>query len=140
MHCVAAMGVFQGNGQNGRNRGGNRGNARSRHDSRNSRNRQTLTRFVDVRNVHSGMYSPDEYRRLTPSQREAVKTLLQQQARQHQNECQSNSSTRAVVSGVSASVNNDSKNTAMPTNTSSDTPTSSFDMSRITAPSRGGHT
>ena len=64
------------NGGNNRGRGG-RGRGRQQNFN-NNRHRQILTRMVDGMQVHSGNYSPDEYRRLTPSQREAVKALRRQ--------------------------------------------------------------
>ena len=136
-HRVSAVASSQGNVRGGRNGGRDRRNPRPRQNSRNPRNRQILTRFVDGRNVHSGTYSPDEYRRLTPSQREAVKALRQQLARQRPNERHSNNNPRAGVSGVSTSIHNVPDGTSAPTNNSSDMPTSSSGISSISAPSGG---
>lgn len=86
---------------NGRNNRGRGGRGRGRQQNYGNRNRNILTRMVDGRQVHSGNYTPEEYRRLTPSQREAVKALRRQarlqateQANQNRNE------RRSIVSGV----------------------------------------
>ena len=59
----------RGRGGRGTNRYGNRGTPR---------NRQIITRMVDGRRIHNGNHSPDEYRRLTPAQREAVRDMHRQ--------------------------------------------------------------
>ena len=59
-------------------RSGRGGRGRGRYQPYNSRSRPLLTRTVDGRRINSGNYSPDEYRQLTPAQREAVKALRRQ--------------------------------------------------------------
>ena len=63
-------GPVGGGGYQGR---GGRGRVRS--NSRNFRPQSGPTRMVEGRQIHSGSYSIEEYRRLTPTQREAVKEL-----------------------------------------------------------------
>ena len=71
---VSAVGTGRGPGGRGGNHGrGGRG--RGRNNNRNNRPRSGPTRVVDGRLIHSGSYSIDEYRRLTPAQREAVSYL-----------------------------------------------------------------
>jgi len=82
-------------GNRGRGRGRGRGNPRG------SRGRQPLTRVVEGRQVHSGNYSADEYRRLTPSQREAVKDLRRQARQQADGNNNSWNERRAGVSSIS---------------------------------------
>ena len=68
--------VTMGRGPGGRGgHQGRGGRGRGRGNSRNNRPRSGPTRVVDGRLIHGGSYSIDEYRRLTPAQREAVKAL-----------------------------------------------------------------
>ena len=77
-HRVSSVGI----GRSGRGfqggRGGRGGRGRGRRQPFSPRSRPLLTRIVDGRRVNSGNYSPEEYRRLTPAQREAVKALRRQ--------------------------------------------------------------
>ena len=86
------------NGGNNRGRGG-RGRGRQQNFN-NNRHRQILTRMVDGMQVHSGNYSPDEYRRLTPLQREAVKALRRQARLQSPDQNNQRGNRRNVVSGI----------------------------------------
>ena len=54
-------------------------------DGNPNRNRQIITRMVDGRRIHNGNYSPNEYRRLTPAQREAVRDMRRQAYRNQRN-------------------------------------------------------
>ena len=101
-HRVSAVG---GRMEGRRGRGG-RGH--NRYGGRNtSRNRQIITRMVDGRRIHNGNYSPDEYRRLTPAQREAVRDM-RRQAHSNHNNSRRNDANRTSrnhnVSGVSRSM------------------------------------
>lgn len=85
-----------------RNNRGRGGRGRGRQQNYSNRNRHILTHMVDGWQVHSGNYSPDEYRRLTPSQQEAVKALRRQarlQSAEQNNQNQRNER-RTTVSGV----------------------------------------
>lgn len=121
------------NNRNNRGRGGRGGRRNGRQGQRINRNRPHLTRFVDGRQIHSGNYSPDEYRRLTPSQREAVKAL-RQQARQQDNQSRT-PDRRAVVSGVTIAAEEPSNNSGQSNQSARTTTTSG--VSSITAPSGG---
>ena len=44
-----------------------------------------ITRMVDGRRIHNGNYSPNEYRHLTPAQREAVRDMRRQAYRNQRN-------------------------------------------------------
>ena len=135
-HRISAVGSSRNGGRGGRGRGGRGPNRRF--PPRNNRNRTILTRFVDGRQVHSGNYSPDEYRRLTPQQREAVKSL-RQQARQQGNNPQGDQSTRRVsISGIGTSnrQGGDERSSQSSTSTVDNAPSSSG-VSTITAPSGG---
>ena len=52
-----------------------------------------MTRMVDRRRIHNGNYTPDEYHRLTPAQREAVRDM-RRQAHRDQNNNRRNDSNR----------------------------------------------
>ena len=65
-HCVSSIGMNGCGGRGGRGRG-DRWNQQSRFQPRGNRSRPVLNRYVDGRQVHSGNYSPEEYRRLTQS-------------------------------------------------------------------------
>ena len=83
-HRVSSVNGRMGGGRmnGGRGRGGRGTN---RYNNRGtSRNRQLITRMVDGRRIHNGNYSPDDYRRLTPAQREAVRDM-RRQAHHNQN-------------------------------------------------------
>ena len=54
-------------------------------DGNSNRNRQVITRIVDERRIHNGNYSLNEYRRLTPAQREAVRDMRRQAHRNQRN-------------------------------------------------------
>ena len=79
-HRISSVG---GRMSGGRGRGG-RGPGRY-NNFNSSRNRQLITRMVDGRRIHNGNYSPDEYRRLTPAQREAVRDMRRQAQRNSSN-------------------------------------------------------
>ena len=70
----------RGRGGRGRGRGMNRNQ-----DGNLNRSRQIITRMVDGRRIHNGNYSPNEYRRLTPAQREAVRDMRRQAYRNQRN-------------------------------------------------------
>ena len=109
-HRISAVaGRNGGRGQRGQ-RGG-RGNNRQRNWGTN-RNRQTLSRFVDGRRIHNGNYSPEEYRRLTQPQREAVRDMRRQAYQNNINNRRDiQRTTRDVnVSGLSQTQNNNADN------------------------------
>ena len=79
----SAVGTGRGfGGRGGYQERGGRGRGRGRGNNRNNRLRSGPTRVVDGRLIHSGSYSIDEYRSLTPAQREAVKALRRQMRQQ----------------------------------------------------------
>ena len=134
-HRVAAIGTARGGGRGNHQGRGGRGNNR-RFQPRNNRNRTVLTRLVDGRQVHSGNYSPEEYRRLTPSQREAVKALRQQARQQSGNGRPATNPRRVTISGVEASTVDSSGNHGSQSNSATaENTTSSPSFSTITAPS-----
>ena len=78
---VSAIGFNRGTAGRGGHQGrGGRGRGRS--NSRNFRPRSGPTRMVEGRQIHGGSYSVEEYRCLTPAQREAVKDLRRQMRQQ----------------------------------------------------------
>ena len=137
-HRVAADRTSRGGGRGNQGRGG-RGGYRSRYNQRNNRNRTILTRVVEGRQVHSGNYLPDEYRRLTPSQREAVKALRRQACNQQNSSNNSDGQERRVgISGIDSSQSNSgSTQRSQPASDQYETPTPVSSVSTITAPSEG---
>ena len=63
---------------------GVRGNNRQ-HDGNSNQSRQIVTRFVDGRRIHNGIYIPKERRRLTQPQYKAVRDMRRQAHRSNQN-------------------------------------------------------
>ena len=111
---------------------------RGRFIPRANRNRSIITRFVDGRQIHSGNYTPDEYRRLTPAQREAVKALRQQARQQNASTPGDHSNRQVNINGVGAVLNEAEENHDSETgSTPNDAPTSTAGLSSITAPSGG---
>ena len=136
-HCVSAICSNRRGGRGGRGRG-DRANSRGRHVPRNGRNRSVLMRFVDRRQIHSGNYTPDKYRRLTPAQREAVKALRQQVRQQNVNHPGNQHNQHVNINAVGATSNEEDDNLGSASNaTLADTPTSTGGLSSITAPSGG---
>jgi len=113
----------------------NRGRAvrgRGRGNTRGSRGRNLLTRIVDGKQVHSGNYSAEEYRKLTPSQREAVKDLRRQMRQQNDMNNESWNVRRAGVSSVTTTPNASTVNNNNDNESNSQAPTH---ISNITAQS-----
>ena len=136
-HRVSAIGSNRRGGRGGRGRGG-RASGRGRYMPRNGRNRSILTRFVDGRQIHSGNYTPDEYRRLTPAQREAVKALRQQARQQNVTHSGDQHNRQVNINAVGVTSNEEEDNLGSASNsTPADTPTSTGGLSSITAPSGG---
>ena len=81
-------------------RSGRGGRGRGRRQQYNPRSRPLLTRIVDGRRINSGNYTPDEYRQLTPAQREAVKALRRQAREEMNNNNNHRNEQRASVSSV----------------------------------------
>ena len=121
--------------RNNRGRGG-RGRGRSQNHN-NYRNRNVLTRMVDGRQVHSGNYTPEEYRRLTPSQREAVKALRRQVRAQASEQNNPRNERRTIISGVAMAPETNISNPTMNDGSVSQLtqPSSGADTSSHTAPS-----
>ena len=89
------------NGRSNLSRRGGRG--RGRRQPFNPRSRPFLSRVVDGRRINSGNYTPDEYRRLTPAQREAVKALRRQAREGANNNSLQRDERRAGISSVTLS-------------------------------------
>ena len=125
--------VTMGRGSSGRGgHQGRGGRGRGRGNGRNNRPRSGPTRVVDGRTIHGGSYSIDEYRRLTPAQREAVKAI-RRQMRQHTGG-QNNPSWNDRRAGVnSVTIANDATHSS--NNDGSDQSQLTTQVSAITAPS-----
>ena len=82
-------------------RRGSRG--RGRRQPFNPRSWPFLSRVVDKRQINSGNYTPDEYQRLTPAQREAVKALQRQAREGVNNNSVQRDERRAGISSVTLS-------------------------------------
>ena len=99
-HRVSSVSIGRGGRGYQGGRGGRGGRGRGRRNHFNSRSRPLLTRIVDGRRVNSGNYTPDEYRQLTPAQREAVKVLRRQAREEMNSQNDHRNDRRAGVSSV----------------------------------------